>query len=125
MDLDTKKELPIAIMNELYNTIQAYYDDSSSIKDLTDFFRVSGSTMVSSATYLSITAPATKDVHEQTLTFTQTTTDSYTDATTPHNTVVVDGTTYTFTEFGASVGRPIGRASTKPITIFTVRMFRA
>ena len=106
-DLDTQKELPAAIMNELYNTIQSYYKSNPTIEDLTDYFRVSGATIVSAAPYLSTTALPTINVNEQSLTFAATTADKYTDATIPQNTIEVNETTYTFTKFGATAGTTI------------------
>ena len=104
-DLDTKSELPTAIMNELYNTVKAYYENTSSITDLSDFFRVSGATIVAPKTYMSIAANATTTVYEQSLTFSADKLSGY-DA----KTVTVNGTTYTFSETGITSGTTINIA---------------
>lgn len=101
-DLDTRSELPIAVMNELYNTVQAYYEKNSSITNLADFFRVSGPTMVAPASYLSTSAPSEVTVNEQKLTFTGTASTDY-----AGKNVTVNDTTYTFSTFGTTSGTTI------------------
>jgi len=49
---DMTDALPIAVMNELYQTIQTYYENNSSIENLSNYFQVSGATLVSTGDYL-------------------------------------------------------------------------
>ena len=101
-DLNMRKELPLAIMNSLYNTVQAYYESNPNLENLSDYLRVSGSTMVSSSSYLSTTAPSQKSVNKQTLTFTATNATGYVG-----KQVSVYGTTYSFSKFGDTTGTNI------------------
>ncbi len=111
-ELDTQETLPSAVMNALYNTIQTYYSKNTSIDNLSNYFRVSGPTIVSSSSFLAKTgAPSVVDgntstwkttIHEQSLTFTRGNANDYVG-----KTVTVNGTTYTFTKFGVTNGTNI------------------
>ena len=99
--MNMREELPTAIMNELYNTVQAYYQKNPNLEDLSGYLRVSGSTMVSTSSYMSTsvtTAPAQKTVKKQTLSFVSTDVNDYVSG----QKVKVYGSTYTFSKFGVT-----------------------
>lgn len=89
---DRTSAAPIAVMNALYNTMQAYYKNTNGIDNLSNYFQVSGATLVSSGSYMdaaSSTATLTKD----TVTFTSTNLTDY-----DGKSVTIDGTAYTFSK---------------------------
>lgn len=49
---DGTKAAPVAVMNELYNTMKSYYQNATGVTDLSNYFQVNGATMVSSDGYL-------------------------------------------------------------------------
>ena len=102
MDLNMRDELPLGVMNELYNTVQQYYEKNPTLENLSDYLRVTGSTMVSSSSYLSTTAPAQKNVHKQEFSFTSANAANYV-----ANSITVYGTAYTFSKFGVTTGTNI------------------
>ena len=103
-DKDTTDALPIAVMNALYQTIQTYYDKHESIENLSNYFQVSGATLVSTGDYLATTATTknTINVNQQTLTFRGTNAATYVGSTVGYN-----GETYTFSKFGTTTGTNI------------------
>ncbi len=92
---DGTSAAPVAVMNELYNTMQAYYKKTSGVEDLSNYIQVNGATMVSSKNYLEATSQKI-DMNLSTLTFTSTNVADY-----ENKTVEINGTTYTFAR-GAS-----------------------
>lgn len=103
---DTTDALPIAVMNALYQTIQTYYDKHESIENLSNYFQVSGATLVSTGDFLSTgtTTDATVQVNQQTLTFNGTDAANYVGN---NSKVGYNGETYTFSKFGATTGTNI------------------
>ncbi len=101
---DTTDALPIAVMNALYQTIQTYYEKHDSIENLSNYFQVSGSTLVSTGDFLATTANTDKtvNVNKQTLTFTGTDAANFVGST-----VGYDGKTYTFSKFKKTTGTQI------------------
>lgn len=101
---DTTDALPIAVMNALYQTIQTYYGKHDSIENLSNYFQVSGSTLVSTGDFLATTAntDTTVNVNQQTLTFTGTDAANFVGST-----VGYDGKTYTFSKFKKTTGTQI------------------
>lgn len=101
---DTTDALPIAVMNALYQTIQTYYEKHDSIENLSNYFQVSGSTLVSTGDFLATTANTDKtvNVNKQTLTFTGTDAANFVGST-----VGYDGKTYTFSKFNKTTGTQI------------------
>lgn len=101
---DTTDALPIAVMNALYQTIQTYYEKHDSIENLSNYFQVSGSTLVSTGDFLATTAntDTTVNVNQQTLTFTGTDAANFVGST-----VGYDGKTYTFSKFKKTTGTQI------------------
>lgn len=101
---DTTDALPIAVMNALYQTIQTYYEKHESIENLSNYFQVSGSTLVSTGDFLATTAntDTTVNVNQQTLTFTGTNAGNFVGST-----VEYDGKTYTFSKFKKTTGTQI------------------
>ena len=101
---DTTDALPIAVMNALYQTIQTYYEKHESIENLSNYFQVSGSTLVSTGDFLATTAntDTTVNVNQQTLTFTGTNAANFVGST-----VGYDGKTYTFSKFNKTTGTQI------------------
>lgn len=101
---DTTDALPIAVMNALYQTIQTYYEKHDSIENLSNYFQVSGSTLVSTGDFLATTANThtTVNVNKQTLTFTGTDAANFVGST-----VGYDGKTYTFSKFKKTTGTQI------------------
>ncbi len=101
---DTTDALPIAVMNALYQTIQTYYEKHESIENLSNYFQVSGSTLVSTGDFLATTANTDKtvNVNQQTLTFTGTDAANFVGST-----VGYDGKTYTFSKFKKTTGTQI------------------
>lgn len=101
---DTTDALPIAVMNALYQTIQTYYEKHESIENLSNYFQVSGSTLVSTGDFLATTAntDTTVNVNQQTLTFTGTDAANFVGST-----VGYDGKTYTFSKFNKTTGTQI------------------
>lgn len=101
---DTTDALPIAVMNALYQTIQTYYEKHESIENLSNYFQVSGSTLVSTGDFLATTAntDTTVNVNQQTLTFTGTNAVNFVGST-----VGYDGKTYTFSKFNKTTGTQI------------------
>lgn len=101
---DTTDALPIAVMNALYQTIQTYYEKHESIENLSNYFQVSGSTLVSTGDFLATTAKTHKtvNVNKQTLTFTGTDAANFVGST-----VGYDGKTYTFSKFKKTTGTQI------------------
>ena len=101
---DTTDALPIAVMNALYQTIQTYYEKHDSIENLSNYFQVSGSTLVSTSDFLATTAntDTTVNVNQQTLTFTGTNAANFVGST-----VGYDGKTYTFSKFKKTTGTQI------------------
>lgn len=87
---DRTSAAPIGVMNALYNTMQAYYKNAVGIEDLSNYIQVSGSTMVSTSGYLQATS-SQAELNKDTLTFTSTDINDYNG-----KTVIIDGTTYTF-----------------------------
>ena len=87
---DGTSAAPVAVMNELYNTMQAYYKKTSGVEDLSNYIQVNGATMVSSKNYLEATSQKI-DMNLSTLTFTSTNVADY-----ENETVEINGTTYTF-----------------------------
>lgn len=92
---DGTSAAPVAVMNELYNTMQAYYKKTSGVEDLSNYIQVNGATMVSSKNYLEATSQKI-DMNLSTLTFTSTNVADY-----ENKTVEINGTTYKFAR-GAS-----------------------
>ncbi len=92
---DGTSAAPVAVMNELYNTMQAYYKKTSGVEDLSNYIQVNGATMVSSKNYLEATSQKI-DMNVSRLTFTSTNVADY-----ENKTVEINGTTYTFAR-GAS-----------------------
>ena len=101
-DLNMRDELPLGVMNELYSTVQKYYDKNPTLENLSDYLRVTGSTMVSSKSYISTTAPDQVTVNKQTLSFTSADPNDYV-----ANGITVYGTAYTFSKFGVTTGTNI------------------
>lgn len=101
---DTTDALPIAVMNALYQTIQTYYEKHDSIENLSNYFQVSGSTLVSTGDFLATTANTDKkvNVNQQTLTFTGTDAANFVGST-----VGYDGKNYTFSKFKKTTGTQI------------------
>lgn len=101
---DTTDALPIAVMNALYQTIQTYYEKHESIENLSNYFQVSGSTLVSTGDFLATTAntDTTVNVNQQTLTFTGTDAANFVGST-----VGYDGKNYTFSKFKKTTGTQI------------------
>lgn len=101
---DTTDALPIAVMNALYQTIQTYYEKHDSIENLSNYFQVSGSTLVSTGDFLATTAntDTTVNVNQQTLTFTGTDAANFVGST-----VGYDRKTYTFSKFKKTTGTQI------------------
>ena len=101
---DTTDALPIAVMNALYQTIQTYYEKHESIENLSNYFQVSGSTLVSTGDFLATTANTDKkvNVNQQTLTFTGTDAANFVGSE-----VGYDGKTYTFSKFKKTTGTQI------------------
>ena len=101
---DTTDALPIAVMNALYQTIQTYYEKHESIENLSNYFQVSGSTLVSTGDFLATTAntDTTVNVNQQTLTFTGTDAANFVGSE-----VGYDGKTYTFSKFKKTTGTQI------------------
>lgn len=101
---DTTDALPIAVMNALYQTIQTYYEKHESIENLSNYFQVSGSTLVSTGDFLATTANTDKtvNVNKQTLTFTGTDAANFVGSTVGYN-----GKTYTFSKFKKTTGTQI------------------
>lgn len=101
---DTTDALPIAVMNALYQTIQTYYEKHESIENLSHYFQVSGSTLVSTGDFLATTAntDTTVNVNQQTLTFTGTDAANFVGST-----VGYDGKNYTFSKFKKTTGTQI------------------
>lgn len=101
---DTTDALPIAVMNALYQTIQTYYGKHDSIENLSNYFQVSGSTLVSTGDFLATTAntDTTVNVNQQTLTFTGTDAANFVGST-----VGYDGKNYTFSKFKKTTGTQI------------------
>lgn len=101
---DTTDALPIAVMNALYQTIQTYYEKHESIENLSNYFQVSGSTLVSTGDFLATTANTDKtvNVNKQTLTFTGTDAANFVGSTVGYN-----GKTYTFSKFNKTTGTQI------------------
>ena len=101
---DTTDALPIAVMNALYQTIQTYYEKHESIENLSNYFQVSGSTLVSTGDFLATTANTHKtvNVNKQTLTFTGTDAANFVGST-----VGYDGKTYRFSKFKKTTGTQI------------------
>lgn len=101
---DTTDALPIAVMNALYQTIQTYYEKHDSIENLSNYFQVSGSTLVSTGDFLATTAntDTTVNVNQQTLTFTGTDAANFVGST-----VGYDGKNYTFSKFKKTTGTQI------------------
>lgn len=101
---DTTDALPIAVMNALYQTIQTYYEKHDSIENLSNYFQVSGSTLVSTGDFLATTAntDTTVNVNQQTLTFTGTDAANFVGSTVGYN-----GKTYTFSKFKKTTGTQI------------------
>ena len=87
---DGTSAAPVAVMNELYNTMQAYYKKTSGVEDLSNYIQVNGATMVSSKNYLEATSQKI-DMNLSRLTFTSTNVADY-----ENKTVEINGTTYTF-----------------------------
>lgn len=104
---DTTDALPIAVMNALYQTIQTYYEKHDSIENLSNYFQVSGSTLVSTGDFLATTANTDKtvNVNQQTLTFTGTDAANYVGIV--NCSIGYDGKTYTFSKFNKTTGTQI------------------
>ena len=96
---DLTDALPIAVMNELYQTVQTYYKNNSSIEDLSNYFQVSGATLVSSGDFLIVDGTDTK-VDANQATFSLTGNNKWT-AYNGHG-VTINDTNYYFTKFGAT-----------------------
>lgn len=67
---DKTEAAPIALMNALYNTMKAYYEDHPTLEDISSYMQVNGATMVSAAGYLDspqCTTPPNIDHTEATL----------------------------------------------------------
>lgn len=96
---DLTDALPIAVMNELYQTVQTYYKNNSSIEDLSNYFQVSGATLVSSGDFLIVDGNDTK-VNANQATFSLTGNNKWT-AYNGHG-VTINDTNYYFTKFGAT-----------------------
>lgn len=96
---DLTDALPIAVMNELYQTVQTYYKNNSSIEDLSNYFQVSGATLVSSGDFLIVDGTDTKVAANQ-ATFSLTGNNKWT-AYDGHG-VTINDTNYYFTKFGAT-----------------------
>lgn len=96
---DLTDALPIAVMNELYQTVQTYYKNNSSIEDLSNYFQVSGATLVSSGDFLIVDGNDTTVAANQ-ATFSLTGNNKWT-AYDGHG-VTINDTNYYFTKFGAT-----------------------
>ena len=101
---DTTDALPIAVMNELYQTIQTYYKNNSSIADLSNYFQVSGATLVSTGDYLIVDGNDTT-VKANQATLDLSTFNKFKDY--DGNGVVIKDVTYRFTKFGETVASPL------------------
>lgn len=98
-DKDRTSAAPIAVMNELYNTINSYYESMHSIENLSNYFQVSGSTLVSPKSFMDASGTSnTVNLTQSTLTFTDNLVTDY-----DNNTVTIDGTTYTFKKGGTGL----------------------
>lgn len=88
---DGTKAAPVAVMNELYNTMKSYYQNATGVTDLSNYFQVNGATMVSSDGYLDqINWPAAV-LKKSVLEFTGTKATDYIG-----KNVTISGKTYTF-----------------------------
>lgn len=87
---DGTKAAPVAVMNELYNTVKAYYQNTTGVTDLSNYFQVNGATMVSSNGYLNQT-DWTAELKKSVLEFTGTKATDYIG-----KNVTISGKTYTF-----------------------------
>ena len=87
---DGTKAAPVAVMNELYNTVKAYYQNTTGVTDLSNYFQVNGATMVSSNGYLNQT-DWTAELKKSVLEFKGTKATDYID-----KEVTISGKTYTF-----------------------------
>ena len=87
---DNTAAAPVAVMNELYNTMLAYYQKTSGVEDLSNYIQVNGATMVSSQNFLEATTEKI-DMNLSTLTFTSTNVADY-----ENKSIEINGTTYTF-----------------------------
>ena len=101
---DTTDALPIAVMNELYQTIQTYYKNNSSIADLSNYFQVSGATLVSTGDYLIVDGNDTT-VKANQATLDLSTFNKFKDY--DGKGVVIKDVTYRFTKFGETVASPL------------------
>lgn len=101
---DTTDALPIAVMNELYQTIQTYYKNNSSIADLSNYFQVSGATLVSTGDYLIVDGNDTT-VKANQATLDLSTFNKFKDY--DGHGVVIKDVTYRFTKFGETVASPL------------------
>lgn len=89
---DRTSAAPIAVMNALYNTMQAYYKNTNGIDNLSNYFQVSGATLVSSGSYMDATS-STATLNKDTVTFTSNNLTDY-----EGKNITIDGTTYTFSK---------------------------
>lgn len=89
---DRTSAAPIAVMNALYNTMQAYYKNANGIDNLSNYFQVSGATLVSAGSYMDA-ASSTATLNKDTVTFTSTNLTDY-----DGKNITIDGTTYTFSK---------------------------
>lgn len=87
---DGTKAAPVAVMNELYNTVKAYYQNTTGVTDLSNYFQINGATMVSSNGYLNQT-DWTAELKKSVLEFTGTKATDYIG-----KKVTISGKTYTF-----------------------------
>lgn len=87
---DGTKAAPVAVMNELYNTVKAYYQNTTGVTDLSNYFQINGATMVSSNGYLNQT-DWTAELKKSVLEFTGTKATDYIG-----KNVTISGKTYTF-----------------------------
>lgn len=96
---DLTDALPIAVMNELYQTVRTYYKNNPSIENLSNYFQVSGATLVSSGDFLIVDGNDTT-VNANQATFSLVGNNKWT-AYDGHG-VNINDTAYYFTKFGAT-----------------------
>ena len=113
---DRTSAAAVGIMNALYNTMCAYYKNTAGIEDLSNYFQVSGATLISSDVYLQATT-SQAELNQDTLTFNSTDINDYIS-----KSVTIDGVTYTF-ERGVSNSTTIdlnGLINTQTLTFTDV-----
>ncbi|MCQ2965561.1 MAG: flagellar hook-basal body complex protein [Alphaproteobacteria bacterium] len=95
-DLNYSNALPTAVMNSLNNAIKTFYKNHEDLEDISNYFEISGSTMVSTNNYL-ISQEATVEETTQKLTFSSSNAKDY-----EGEEVTIMGDKFKFTVFGAT-----------------------